>query len=132
MPEGGDDIFKIKEEWKRFKNLGLLQKVVIILPYAIVISLCIRVCELFRLCDGNIFTSISHIDYIWSPYIHLKIRDIIIGSTLGYGLVWFIKWDRKRHIKKTRTGIEHGAARWGTAEDVAPFIDPDPFGINST
>ena len=26
-----------------------------------------------------------------------------------------------------RKGEEYGAARWGTAEDIKPFIDPDPF-----
>ena len=50
-----------------------------------------------------------------------------IGVTLGFILTWFIKWDMKRKTKKTRPGIEHGAARWGSSEDIKPFIDPDPF-----
>ena len=48
--KGGDDISKIMDELKRFKGLSMMQKVVVILPYAIVMCLCVRVCELYRLC----------------------------------------------------------------------------------
>ncbi len=99
----------------------------IILPYAIAMAISVRVCELYRLCDRNIFRFIEHMDYIWTSGLHITMVDLIVGLPLGYGIVWFIRWDKKRHVKKTRFGIEHGAARWGTREDVKPFIDEDPF-----
>ena len=29
-----------------------------------------------------------------------------------------------KNAKKFRQGVEYGSARWGTAKDIAPFIDP--------
>ena len=34
--------------------------------------------------------------------------------------------DRGKNAKKYRKGIEYGSARWGTAADIAPYIDPVP------
>ena len=31
---------------------------------------------------------------------------------------------RLKNVKKFRQGVEYGSARWGTAKDIAPFIDP--------
>ncbi len=117
----------LMEKWRAFTDKSALEKTMIIVPYAMVMLLSVRVCELYRLCKSNIFTFIKHLDYIIRAGPHIKLRDLIIGLPLGYMIVWFIRWDRKRHIKKTRLGIEHGAARWGTKEDIKPFIDPDPF-----
>ena len=37
--------------------------------------------------------------------------------------VW-IAWSYRLMAKGTRNGEEHGSARWGTHEDIAPYIDP--------
>ncbi len=34
---------------------------------------------------------------------------------------------RSQNAKKYRHGMEYGSARWGTAADIAPYIDPDFF-----
>ena len=31
---------------------------------------------------------------------------------------------RGKNAKKYRHGYEYGAARWGTAEDIRPYVDP--------
>ncbi len=31
----------------------------------------------------------------------------------------------KKDAKKYRKGVEYGSARWGTSEDIKPYIDPD-------
>lgn len=38
-------------------------------------------------------------------------------------LVVFIK---SKNAKKYRKDVEYGSARWGTKEDIAPFMDPKP------
>ena len=36
-------------------------------------------------------------------------------------------YTRSQNVRKYRHGVEYGSARWGTAADIAPFIDPDFF-----
>ena len=58
-----------------------------------------------------------------SPLPSFELHDLCIGLLLGAGfrLFIFIKDSEK---KKYRKGREYGSARWGTPEDIKPFIDP--------
>ena len=49
--------------------------------------------------------------------------DIGVGIAGAAGF-WIFVWYRKKNAKKFRQGEEYGSARWGTAKDIAPFIDP--------
>ena len=51
--------------------------------------------------------------------------DICIGI-LGAILVRLAVYVKGKNAKKYRKGIEYGSARWGTAADIAPYIDPVP------
>ena len=51
--------------------------------------------------------------------------DLLAGC-LAAGAVLILMLLPGRNRKKYRTGREYGSARWGTAEDIAPFTDPDP------
>jgi len=46
----------------------------------------------------------------------------IIGGILMKLLIYF----RGKNAKKWRQDEEYGSARWGTAEDIRPFIDENP------
>ena len=49
--------------------------------------------------------------------------DILIGICGAIsikGIVYF----KGKNAKKYRKGVEYGSARWGTSEDIKPFIDP--------
>ncbi len=51
--------------------------------------------------------------------------DLIVGAASAviiYALVYF----KKKKAKKYRKDVEYGSARWGTAEDIKPFVDPRP------
>ena len=50
-------------------------------------------------------------------------EDILVGlaGVVALSLMFMIK---KQNSKKYRQGIEYGSARWGTASDIKPFIDP--------
>ncbi len=50
--------------------------------------------------------------------------DLLIGVIVGGGLK-LIMYLRSKNAKKFRHGEEYGSARWGTPEDIAPYIDPD-------
>ena len=58
-----------------------------------------------------------------SPLPSFELHDLCIGLLLGacFRLFIFIKESEK---KKYRKGREYGSARWGTPEDIKPFIDP--------
>ncbi|WP_066688425.1 VirD4-like conjugal transfer protein, CD1115 family [Christensenella intestinihominis] len=49
--------------------------------------------------------------------------DWLIGL-IGAGLVWLAVQYKKHNAKKFRKDEEYGTARWGTAKDIKPFIDP--------
>ena len=51
--------------------------------------------------------------------------DICVGI-LGAVLVRLAVYVKSKNAKKYRKGIEYGSARWGTAADIAPYIDPVP------
>ena len=52
--------------------------------------------------------------------------DLLIGIA-GAVLLRIAVYMRSQNAKKYRHGVEYGSARWGTAEDIAPYIDPDFF-----
>ena len=49
--------------------------------------------------------------------------DLLIGIA-GAALIRLLVYVKGKNAKKYRKGIEYGSARWGTAEDIKPFIDP--------
>ena len=51
--------------------------------------------------------------------------DICVGI-LGAVLVRLAVYVKGKNAKKYRKGIEYGSARWGTAADIDPYIDPVP------
>lgn len=49
--------------------------------------------------------------------------DLLIGVA-GAVIVRLMVYFKGKNAKKYRKGIEYGSARWGTAEDIKPYIDP--------
>ena len=49
--------------------------------------------------------------------------DLLVGVA-GAALIRLIVYVKGKNAKKYRKGIEYGSARWGTAEDIKPYIDP--------
>ena len=35
-----------------------------------------------------------------------------------------MQWGKGKNAKKYRKNVEYGSARWGTAEDIKPYVDP--------
>lgn len=50
--------------------------------------------------------------------------DLFIG-TAGAVLIKAIVWIKGKNAKKYRKGVEYGSARWGTAEDIKPYMAED-------
>ena len=55
------------------------------------------------------------------PSFHLA--DICIGAAVG-GFLRLAVYLKGKNAKKYRKNMEYGSARWGTAADIQPYIDP--------
>ena len=49
--------------------------------------------------------------------------DLCVGI-LAAGLIRLAVYVRSKNAKKFRKNVEYGSARWGTPEDIAPYVDP--------
>ena len=58
-----------------------------------------------------------------NPLPSLHPLDLLVGLCCGAGLRLAV-YLRGKNAKKYRKDIEYGSARWGTAEDIKPFVDP--------
>lgn len=117
----------LKEKMESFWELTPNKKLILVLPYILVMLLCSRIAELYRLCAGDLMKIIWNIPYLYKTIPHFSVTDLLFGIPVGYFIVWYAKWEMKRHRKNTRSGVEYGSARWGTEKDIKPFVDPNPF-----
>ena len=99
------------------------------LPYLLIALYATKIGQAWRLAEGTdaAHKLLSLMDSLSasfaSPLPSFELYDLCIGLLLGAGfrLFIFIKDSEK---KKYRKGREYGSARWGTPEDIKPFIDP--------
>ena len=101
------------------------------LPYLFFVYLFDKLCQAVRLTPGlDVSEKLLHIGQGFqtafassAPSLH--VLDICVGI-LGAVLVRLTVYVKSKNAKKYRKGIEYGSARWGTAADIAPYIDPVP------
>ena len=99
------------------------------LPYLFFVYLFDKLCQTVRLAPGlDTSEKLLHIGQGFqtafassAPSFHAL--DICVGI-LGAVLVRLAVYVKGKNAKKYRKGIEYGSARWGTAADIAPYIDP--------
>ena len=61
-----------------------------------------------------------------SPWLSFHPTDLLIGIA-GAVVLRMAVYLKGKNTKKYRHGIEYGSARWGTAADIAPYMDKDFF-----
>lgn len=101
------------------------------LPYLLFVYLFDKLCQAVRLAPGlDASEKLLHIGQGFqtafassAPSFHAL--DICVGI-LGAVLVRLAVYVKGKNAKKYRKGIEYGSARWGTAADIAPYVDPVP------
>ena len=57
----------------------------------------------------------------FAPSLHPA--DLLVG-VLGAALIRLVVYVKGKNAKKYRRGVEYGSARWGSADDIRPYIDP--------
>ena len=60
-----------------------------------------------------------------SPFPSFHPLDLCIGIMIA-AVIRLAVYLKAKNAKKYRKNVEYGSARWGTREDIAPFMDADP------
>ena len=99
------------------------------LPYVVIGLVATNLGEAWRLAAGGtagekILSLIYTIPQaLGSPLPSLHPFDLLVGLVCGAALRLAV-YLKGKNAKKYRHGMEYGSARWGTAADIEPFMDP--------
>ena len=102
------------------------------LPYLLFVYPFDKLAQAFRLAPGSDLSGklLSIGDGFTaafsSPWLSFHPTDLLIGIT-GAVVLRMAVYLKGKNAKKYRHGIEYGSARWGTAADIAPYMDKDFF-----
>lgn len=107
----------------------LLRIVLMNLPYIVIFYVGNKLAWLYQYCVGDsmierLMVLILNFQMAFSrilPSMHKN--ELLVGIT-GAVAVKLMVYMKGKNAKKFRQGVEYGSARWGTAKDIAPFIDP--------
>ena len=104
------------------------KKLISNLPFLIFFWIFDKLSYAVRLSEENILISVVKgvSELTKAPLLSFHFTDISIGA-IGALAVKGILYLRSKNAKKFRKGIEYGSARWGTPEDIKPYIDEDFF-----
>ena len=107
-----------------------LKKLLVLnLPYLLFVYLFAKCGQAYRLAAGaDASAKLLHLTSgisaaLANPLPSLHPFDLCVGVT-GAVAVRLIVYSKGKNAKKYRKGEEYGSARWGTAKDIAPYIDP--------
>ena len=99
------------------------------LPYLLFVYLFAKCGQVYRLAAGaDASAKLLHLTdgisaAFSNPLPSLHPFDLCVGVA-GAVAVRLIVYSKGKNAKKYRKGEEYGSARWGTAKDIAPYIDP--------
>ena len=111
------------------KQLDIKKLVLLNLPYLLMGLFATNFGEAWRLAQGanasekflSLFAVLPGALQSFWPSLHPL--DLLVGLCCGAGLRLAV-YLKSKNAKKYRHGMEYGSARWGTSEDIAPYIDP--------
>ena len=128
---------KLMQKWKnkagvRLSALDKKKLVLTNLPYVLTAFYADRASCLYRSSPGEdignkLLYAMEHADRIFTGILlSFDLRDLLVGVTVAVVLKLLV-WQKQSDAKKLRKGIEYGSARWGTAEDIKPYMSEDPW-----
>lgn len=109
----------------------LKKQMILSLPYVIIGYLVDKISWLYRMVPGDmVATKIGNTFLCFTQAFHnplpsLHIIDILAG-VVGAFIIRAVVYMRSKNAKKFRQGVEYGSARWGTPQDIRPYMDEDP------
>ena len=111
------------------KQLNVKKLVLLNLPYILLGLFATNLGEAWRLATGadasakmlSFFSTLPVALGSWWPSLHPL--DLAVGLCCGAALRLAV-YLKGKNAKKYRHNMEYGSARWGTHDDIAPYIDP--------
>ena len=111
------------------KNRNIKKLLILNAPYLIFVYLFGKAAQSFRLAPGaDLSAKLLSIGQGFSaafgnPLPSIDPLDLLIGIA-GAVIIRLIVYSKGKNAKKYRRGMEYGSARFGTPEDIKPYIDP--------
>ena len=111
------------------KQINVKKLILPNIPYVFIALLATKVSEAVRLAPGsdastkllNIMTGLNTAFHSLVPSFHPIDLCVGVAAAIAIRLAVYIKG---KNAKKFRKNLEYGSARWGTAEDIKPYVDP--------
>ena len=111
------------------KQLNIKKLILLNLPYILMGLFSTNFGEAWRMAVGadasakmlSFFSTLPVALASWWPSLHPL--DLLVGLCCCGGLRLAV-YLKSKNAKKYRHGMEYGSARWGTREDITPYIDP--------
>ena len=109
--------------------MNLKKRLIPNIPYVVIGLFATNLGEGWRLAAGsNASEKLLHIvnglsAAFANPLPSLHLADLCIGAAVG-GFLRLAVYLKGKNAKKYRKNMEYGSARWGTAADIQPYIDP--------
>ena len=103
---------------------------ILYLPYIILGLIATKLGQAWRLAAGadiseKIFNLVASLGAAFkSPLPSFHPTDLLIGFAVAAAIRIYV-YCKARNAKKYRKNVEYGSARWGTREDIQPYINPD-------
>lgn len=99
------------------------------IPYVFIALIATKLGQAFRLAPGLDFSSklLGIMDGFSMAFQNIMPSfhpiDLLVGVAAA-AIIRLVVYFKSKNAKKYRKNIEYGSARWGTREDIAPFMDP--------
>ena len=127
----------LMQKWKnkiggKLSSLDKKKLVLTNIPYALAAFYADRAFFLYRNSPGEdmgnkLLYAMEHADRIFAGFVlSNNWKDLLAGIVVAVVLKVLV-WQKQADAKKLRKGIEYGSARWGTAEDIKPYMSEDPW-----
>ena len=111
------------------KTLNIKKLILLNMPYILLGLFATNFGEAWRMAQGTDasekFLSLIAVlpGALQSFWPSLHPLDLLVGLCCG-GSLRLAVYLKSKNAKKYRHGLEYGSARWGTREDIAPYVDP--------
>lgn len=117
----------MKFDSKKFSE-KLKEKWISVAIYVTLFIIANRLCYFYRIDDGENFAFhiMGAINNLFNTSILISLNkwDLIISAVTVALIYYYISLKGKKKKIRTRKGEEYGSAKWGTKEDIKPYIDP--------
>ena len=111
------------------KPLNLKKLIIPNIPYVVIALLATKLGQAARLAPGTDFSqkALHIMDGFKAAFSSMMPSfhpiDLLVGVAAAV-IIRLVVYFKGKNAKKFRKNTEYGSARWGTQEDIAPFVDP--------